>query len=84
MNGFSDGDCIVLWGFEPGRSSVTWSDDDGLPGQIGRTLRADIPGAGMPTLSLTFVDQLTDDTDRFAISTGRIGGLDYLLIVSPT
>lgn len=84
VTGFGDGDCIVLWGFEPERSSVTWSDDDGLPGQTGRTLRANIPGAGAPTISLTFVGQLTDDTDRFAISTGRVGGLDYLLIVSPT
>ena len=82
LTGFAGADTVILWGFQPGRSSLTWSDGDGLAGHTGRTLRADIPSTG-GTSSLTFAGLIASDTDRFAISTGRFNGLDYLSIVAP-
>ncbi len=86
LTSFAGADTIVLWGFQPGRSSFTWSDDDGPPGYIGRTLRADMPGAAGTggATSLTFAGLSASDTDRFAISTGRFTGLDYLSITAPS
>ncbi len=81
LTGFAGTDTVVLWGFQPGRSSLTWSDNDGSPGHAGRTLRANIPGTG-GTSSITFAGLATSDTNRFAINTGRFGGLDYLSIVA--
>jgi len=83
LTGFRGGDIVVLWGYRPGVSSFTWSDVDGVPGQTGRTLRADVPGTGSATASLTFAGQAASDSDRFAVSTGRFNGLDYLAIVAP-
>jgi len=82
LTGFSGGDTVVLWGFRGGNSAFTWSDDDGPSGHTGRTLRADIAGVGTVTTSLTFAAQVASATDRFAISTGRFNGLDYLSIMS--
>jgi len=83
LTGFGGSDIIVLWGFRSGISSFTWLDNDGLPGHTGRTLRADMHGAGSGSTSLTFAGQAAGDTDRFAISTGRFSGLDYLSIAAP-
>jgi hypothetical protein len=82
LTGFAGADTVILWGFQPRRSSLTWSDGDGLAGHTGRTLRADIPSTG-GTSSLTFAGLTASDTDRFAISTGRFDGLDYLSIAAP-
>jgi len=84
LTGFGGGDAIVLWGFQAGVSSFTWSDNDGPPSHTGRTLRADIPGTGSVTTSLTFAGAVTSDTDRFAVSTGRFDELGYLSIASPS
>ena len=81
LAGFIGGDSVVLWGFQPGRSTLTWSGD-GSPGHSGRTLRASIPGSSGVS-SLTFAGLSASDTDRFAISTGRLAGLDYLSIAAP-
>jgi len=83
LTGFGGSDIIVLWGFQSGISSFTWLDNDGLPGHTGRTLRADMHGAGSGSTSLTFAGQAAGDTDRFAISTGRFSGLDYISIAAP-
>jgi len=80
--GFTGADTVVLWGFEPGRSVLTWSDSDGPPGHAGRTLRVSIPGTG-GTSSLTFAGLAASDTNRFAISAGRFNGLGYLSITAP-
>jgi len=84
LTGFGGGDTVVLWGFRAGISAFTWSDDDGLSGHTGRTLRADIPGIGAVTTSLTFAAQAASDTNRFAISTGRFNGLEFLSVMSPS
>ncbi len=83
LTGFSGGDTVVLWGFRGGISTFTWSDDDGPSGHTGRTLRADIAGSGTVTTSLTFTGQVASATDRFAISTGRYNGLEFLAVTSP-
>jgi len=80
--GFTGADTVVLWGFEPGRSVLTWSDSDGPPGHAGRTLRVSIPSTG-GTSSLTFAGLAASDTSRFAISAGRFNGLGYLSITAP-
>ena len=81
LTGFGGGDAVVLWGFRAGISTFAWSD--GPAGAPGRILRADIPGTGAATTSLSFAGRAASDTDRFAISLGRFNGLDFLSIVSP-
>ena len=83
LTSFGGGDTVVLWGFRGGISTFTWSDDDGLSGHTGRTLRADIAGSGTVTTSLTFAAQVASATDRFAITTGRYNGLEFLSMTSP-
>jgi len=83
LTDFGGGDTVVLWGFGGGVSAFTWSDDDGPSGHTGRTLRADIAGAGTVMTSLTFAAQVASGTDRFAISTGRFNGLEFLSVMSP-
>lgn len=72
---------MVLWGFRAGISTFAWSN--GPAGTPSRILRADIPGAGTATTSLSFPGRTANDTDRFAISVGRFNGLDFLSVVSP-
>ena len=81
LTGFGGGDAVVLWGFRAGISTFAWSD--GPAGTPGRTLRADIPGTGAATASLSFAGRTASDTDRFAIGFGRFNGLDFLSVVSP-
>ena len=83
LTGFGGGDAVVLWGFRAGISTFTWSDNGGPAGYTGRTLRADIPGTGTATTSLSFTGRTANDTDRFAISIGRFNGLGFLSVVSP-
>ena len=83
VTGFAGADTVVLWGFQPGRSTLTWSDNDGLAGNAGRTLHASMPGTGC-TNSLTFAGLTSSDTGRFMIGTGRLDGLDYLSITAPS
>ena len=81
--GFSPGDMVTLFGFHPGISSYLWEDNAGTGGYTGRTMRADLSGAGHTTASLTFVGTGAADTGRYVISTGHIGSVDYLAIVNP-
>lgn len=78
---FGGGDSIVLWGFKAGLSSFRWSDES-ASGHPGRTLRTENAGFGGGATSLTFAGRFASETDRFAISTGRVNGLDYLSIIS--
>jgi fimbrial isopeptide formation D2 family protein len=84
LTGFGGGDAVVLWGFRAGISIFAWSDSDGPAGATGRTLRADIPGTGTATTSLSFTGRTANDTDRFAISIGRFNGVGFLSITSPS
>ncbi len=83
LTGFGGGDAVVLWGFRAGVSTYSWSNDGGTAGAAGRTLRADVFGTGAATTILSFANRTANETDRFAISSGRINGIDFLSIVSP-
>lgn len=77
---FHPGDTATLWGYTAGTSTFTWADDEGAAGYTGRTLHADLAGGG--TASITFAGQTTADTTRFALTTGSVGGNDYLAITN--
>ncbi len=83
LTGFGGGDAVVLWGFRAGTSAYSWSNMDTPAGTVGRVLRADVLGADAATTALSFVGRTADDTDRFAVSSGRYNGVDFLSIVSP-
>ncbi len=78
--GFNQGDMATLFGFVPGVSRMWWEDRAGAAGFEGRTLRADLGGTGALNASLTFAGLAPADTDRFTITTGRVGDADYMLL----
>ncbi len=77
--GFNRGDIATLFGFGP-TSSYWWDESDGAPGYTGRTLRSDLHNAGHPTASITFAGADRSVTDTYALTTGQIGGIDYMTI----
>ena len=79
---FHAGDHATLWGFTAGVSSYVWADSEGTAGYTGRTLHADPTGGGGVTTSVTFAGMTAADTAHFAISTGTVGGSDYLAITN--
>ena len=78
--GFHPGDIATLFGFKAGVSSSWWEDRAGATGFEGRTLRADLQGQGGITASLTFAGSTAAVTDTYALTTGQIGGIDYMTI----
>ena len=78
--GFHPGDMVTLFGFHPGVSSFRWADNEGTAGFTGSTLHADLAGNGQSPATLTFAGTTATDTARYAISTGTVGGVDYLAI----
>lgn len=78
--GFHPGDIATLFGFHPGTSNYWWEDRAGAPGSEGRTLRADLTGHGQIEASLTFAGTTKGVTDSYALTTGTIGGVDYMTI----
>jgi len=81
--GFHPGDMATLFGFHAGISTFTWADNQGAAGYTGRTLHADLTGAGLTTASVTFSGTNAADTAHFAVTTGTVGGIDYLAIINP-
>ncbi len=82
ISGFSPGDAVTLFGWQSGISKFSWEDNAGAVGYTGRTMRADVRGTGQTTASLTFAATTAADTNRYSISEGRIGTVNYLSIVS--
>ena len=80
ITGFHPGDMVTLFGFHAGTSSFTWTDADGAAGYTGRTIHADLAGNGGITASLTFAGTTAADTDGYAVTTGTVGGVDYLAV----
>jgi len=80
--GFHPGDMVTMFGFHVGVSGYTWADADGAAGYTGRTIHADLAGTGGITASLTFAGMTAADTDRYAITTGTVGGADYLAVIA--
>ena len=77
--GFKPGDIVTLFGFTPA-NTYWWDERAGAPGFEGRTLRTDLTHAGHPTASLTFAGADRAVTDSYALTTGTIGGIDYMTI----
>lgn len=82
INGFHPGDTVTLFGFHAGTSSFAWADVEGATGYTGRTIHADLAGNGGITASLTFAGTTATDTDGYAITTGTVGGVDYLAVTA--
>ncbi len=83
IQGFHPGDMMTLFGFNAGTSSLVWADAEGAAGYTGRTIHADLAGTGGVTANLTFAGTTAADTDRYVISTGTVGGMNYLAVVDP-
>jgi Ca2+-binding RTX toxin-like protein len=84
---FHLGDSATIWGFNPGVSTVTYADDQGVSGFTGLTLHSEVngPGTGV-TASLTFAGlDAAAASQHFTISSGTAGAgtpnaTNYLLI----
>jgi len=82
ITGFHPGDAVTLFGFHAGTSSFAWTDAEGAAGYTGRTIHADLAGDGGITASLTFAGTTAADTDGYAVTTGTVGGVDYLAVTA--
>jgi Ca2+-binding RTX toxin-like protein len=80
--GFHQGDIATLWGFQPGVSQYWWDDNAGAGSFTGRTLRFDLSGTGHIDASITFAGTTASDTANYALSSGSVGGNDYMMILS--
>ncbi len=80
--GFHPGDIATLFGFHADSSRYVWEERAGAPGYEGRTMRVDLAGNGQVTASITFTGADRAVTDTYAITTGQIGGIDYMTIFS--
>lgn len=81
VTGFHPGDMVTLFGFNPGVSTFYWTEQDGAAGYTGRTLHADLAGNGQVTASLTFAGHSAADMAGWAVTTGTVGGVDYLAVI---
>ena len=77
---FHTGDIATIWGYQDGVSSYRWEDNAGATGYTGRTLRLDITGNGQSQESLTFAGKTATDTSSYAVTSGSIGGTNYMAI----
>ena len=82
ITGFHLGDTVTLFGFHTGTSSLAWMDAEGAVGYTGRTIHADLAGNGGITASLTFAGTTAVDTNGYAVTTGTVGGVDYLAVTA--
>ena len=82
ITGFHPGDTVTLFGFHAGTSSFAWTDAEGAAGYTGRTIHADLTGDGGITASLTFAGTTAADTGGYAVTTGTVGGVDYLAVTA--
>ena len=78
--GFHPGDIVTLFGFHAATSRYWWEDRAGAQGYEGRTLRADLQGDGRAGASITFAGTTKALTDSYALTTGQIGGIDYMTV----
>ena len=83
IQGFHPGDMMTLFGFNTDTSNYVWADAEGAAGYTGRTIHADLAGTGGVTASLTFAGTTAADTGRYVISTGTVGGVNYLAVINP-
>jgi Ca2+-binding RTX toxin-like protein len=79
---FHRGDAVTIFGFTAGTSTLPFTASDGAAGYTGATLHSELSGAGTGVNgSVTFAGiSLADAQTKFTISTGNVGGADYLQI----
>jgi Ca2+-binding RTX toxin-like protein len=78
---FHPGDELTVWGFVPSQSSQQWVDSDGVAGYQGLTLHSELGGAGTGlNASATLAGLSMSDFQKLSITTGIVGGNDYMLI----
>jgi len=79
---FHHGDSVTVFGFTGGVSTLPFTDNDGAAGYTGATLHSELSGAGTGVNgSVTFAGiSLADAQTKFTISSGNVGGTDYLSI----
>ena len=81
---FHVGDSLNIFGFKGGVSTLPWTENDGTPGYTGATIHSEIGGAGTGVNgSVTFAGvSLADVQSKFTITTGNVGGVDYLSVTN--
>ena len=78
---FHHGDQLTLWGFVPNQSTQQWVDQDGVTGYLGLTLHSELGGAGTGVdASATLAGLNIGDLQKLTITTGTVGGNDYMLV----
>jgi ELWxxDGT repeat protein len=82
--GFGIGDEVTLWGYVDGVSTDgfdknSWYASDGVDPFKGLTVHAKLNGTDI-SASITFAGLTTADEDKLAVTTGTVGGSDYLYI----
>lgn len=85
INNFGAGDQVTIWGYVKGVSTDgedpnSWYPDDGAVGFKGLTIHAKLDGTTIGNGSITFAGLTLDDRANLTVSTGSVGGNDYLLI----
>lgn len=82
LTNFHAGDAVTVWGWSVGSGTERWDALDGAAGYQGATLRL-ANGPGGPVSSVTFAGLSADQAAHLQMSTGSVGGLDYLYISNP-
>jgi len=82
LTNFHAGDSVTVWGWVPGIGTETVDALDGAAGYQGATLRLG-NGLGGPVSSVTLAGLSADQAAHLQMSTGTVGGLQYLSISNP-
>ena len=82
VSNFHRGDLATIWGYVGGRSTFNWVANDGAVGSTGATIHASTAGSNGTDASFTFAGLDLAAAQRLTITTGNVGGNDYLLIQS--
>lgn len=79
---FHHGDAVTIFGFTAGVSTLPFSANEGAAGYTGATIHSELGGAGTGVnASVTFAGvSLADAQAKFTVSTGTVGGANYLNI----
>jgi hypothetical protein len=78
---FHRDDSVTVWGYKDGTSGMSWSENEGADGYKGATLHIETNGSGTGVnASVTFAGLTVADAQSLGMSTGNLGGNDYLAL----
>jgi serralysin len=78
---FHQGDQLTIWGSVANQSTQEWVAWDGASGYQGLTVHSELGGAGTGVnASATLAGLSMADLPKLTITTGNVGGNDYMLI----